>query len=148
MKLTILSFFAAMMLLANDIAVAQVVNIPDKAKAHFSEKYPKATDVDWSNNVSNYTAKFKQDGKNYEAHYNVDGNWDNTENQIQKNDLPEAVSASFSKSRYTDWKLNSIDFVEEPKHPALYRFNLKNGIKKTYLYMDPTGKEVKSNSGL
>lgn len=148
MKLLTLAFFATIMLLANKISVAQVVNIPDKAKTHFAEKYPGATEVDWSNNVSNYTAKFRLDGKGYEAHYDIDGGWDNTEHQIQKADLPEAVSSSFAKSRYTDWKLNSIDFVEEPKHPALYRFNLKNGIKKTYLYMDATGKEVKANSGL
>lgn len=148
MKLATLPFFMALMLLVTNISKAQVVNIPDKAKTHFAEKYPNATEVDWSNKVSNYTVKFRMDNKPYEAHYDIDGGWDNTEHPIQKSDLPEAVSTSFSKSRYTDWKLNSIDFVEEPKHPALYRFNLKNGIKKTYFYLDPEGKEIKSNSGI
>jgi hypothetical protein len=148
MKLAILSFFAAIMLLATNISKAQVVNIPDKAKTHFAQKYPNATEVDWSNKVSNYTAKFRMDNKPYEAHYSIDGDWDNTEHPIQKSDLPEVVSTSFSKNRFADWKLNSIDFVDDSKNASLYRFNLKKGIEKKYLYLDSTGKEVKATSGL
>lgn len=117
MKPVFLSFFAAIMLLAN-VSIGQVINIPDKAKKSFAEKYPKASDVDWTNNVSNYTAKFKMKGKAYEAHYNMDGTWDNTETQIDKSDLPKAVNSSFEKSRFTDWELLSTDFVEDKKIKA------------------------------
>ena|GEM_PF-674212 len=144
----ILSFFASCMLLATNLCSAQVVNIPDKAKKSFAEKYPKASDVNWSNNVSNYTAKFKQKKKDYVAHYNVDGTWDNTETKIDKDDLPKDVKESFSKSRYADWQLNSTDYVEDNKGQSLYRFNLKKGIEKKYLYLDKDGKEIKSSTGL
>ncbi|MDI3321338.1 PepSY-like domain-containing protein [Pinibacter soli] len=148
MRLTILSFFAACMLLVTNLCSAQVVNIPDKAKEGFAKKYPNATDVKWSNNVSNYTAKFKQNDKPYIAHYNIDGSWDNTETEIDKSDLSKDVNEAFTKSRFSDWKVLSTDFVEDSKGQSLYRFNLKNGIEKKYLYFDKTGKEIKANSGL
>jgi hypothetical protein len=148
MKSLILSFFAIITLLATDISLAQVVNIPDKTKNGFAAKYPKATDVKWSNNVSNYTAKFKQNDKPYVAHYNVDGSWDNTETAIDKGDLSKDVTEAFAKCRYADWTVLSTDFVENSKGQSLYRYNLKNGIEKKYLYFDKSGKEVKSSSGL
>jgi hypothetical protein len=147
MKLAILSFFA-IMLLATNISVAQVINIPDKAKKHFAEKYSKATDVDWSNNVANYTVKFKQSDKPYKAYYSMNGSWDNTETAIEKGDLSSDVTSAFSKSRYSDWEVLSTDFVENSKGQSLYRYNLKKGIEKKYLYFDKTGKEIKSSSGL
>ncbi|MDH7459660.1 PepSY-like domain-containing protein [Chitinophagaceae bacterium 26-R-25] len=148
MKLTMLSFFAAIMLLANNLCVAQVVNIPDKAKKAFAEKYPHATNVDWDNNVSNYSAKFKEHGKGYEAHFNVDGVWDNTETQVEKGDVPGEVKESFNKSRFKDWEIASTDYVVDNKNNHYYRYNLKKGIEKKFLYFDKAGKEVKVNTGI
>jgi hypothetical protein len=148
MKLTILSFFAAIMLLANNLCVAQVVVIPDKAKKSFSEKYPAATGIDWTNNVSNYTAKFKEHGKSYEAHFNVDGIWNNTETQVTNAEIPGEVKESFNKSRFKDWEITATDYVVDSKNNHYYRYNLKKGIEKKFLYFDKNGKEVKVDTGI
>jgi hypothetical protein len=148
MKHLMLFFFVATMLLVTDASLAQVVNIPDKAKQSLAEKYPKAKDIVWSNNISNYTATFKKKKKYYAAHYNIDGTWDNTETQVDRDDLPKAVKTSFANSRYSDWQVTSTDFVEDNKGQSLYRYNLKNGIEKKYLYFNKSGKEVKVNTGI
>lgn len=148
MKHLIVFFFTAITLLVTHSSLAQVVNIPDKAKQSFADKYPKAKDIVWTNNISNYTATFRRKKTHYTAHYNIDGAWDNTENQLDNDDVPKDVREAFSKNRFADWKVNSTDFVEDSKGQNLYRYNLKKGIEKKYLYFDKTGKEVKVNSGI
>jgi N-acetylmuramoyl-L-alanine amidase CwlA len=91
---------------------AQVINVPDKAQKHLQEKYPGATNVKWSNNVANYDANFKMEGVACKAHYNVDGTWDFTEKFIKKEDAPQAVKDSYSKSTYRDNTIKSFAFAK------------------------------------
>ena len=77
---------------------AQVINVPNNAQKDLQEKYKGATDIKWSNNVANYSAKFKMEGISYKANYKIDGTWDFTEKFIGKDDAPAIVKDSFSKS--------------------------------------------------
>lgn len=123
---------------------AQVVNIPDKAKNHFAQKYPQAQAVEWTNNVVKYLAKFELDNVKKTAHYSLDGEWSFTDESKEFSTLPQDVQTSVKKSRYSDWKIESSAYVENNKSEKLYRVEFKNGINKRYVFYDETGKEVKS----
>ena len=77
------------------------------------------------------------------AHYRLDGTWDFTEMKIK--DVPEEVKESFSKSKYRDWHVNEKALVENDNSQKLYRYEVKNGASKMYIFFDSMGKLVKEN---
>jgi hypothetical protein len=127
---------------------AQVINVPDKAQKQLQEKYVGATDVKWTNSVVNYFASFKMNGVPCKAHYSISGEWDYTEWFIKKSEIPEKAKDSFSKSKYRDWSVKSVASVEYPKDPTLYRYEVKKGMSKNYVFFDAEGNLVKTNTTL
>ena len=135
----------AFIALANFVS-AQVVKIPETAKRHFSEKYPKAQQVDWSNNVTNETVRFTEDGKSYKAYFNLDGDWTRTETIISE--LPGAVKDGFSKSKFGDWPVKDLAKLDMPKG-VFYRVHVKKDIANDkYLLFDKSGKLTADNATL
>lgn len=124
---------------------AQVINVPAKSKEHFLKTYTAAKDADWSNNVTNYTVKFKSGNATMRAHYRLDGTWDFTETMLSKNDLPAAVKSSFGKSRFSDWEVLSVTKVDNDNKQHLYRIEAKKGVSKEFVFYDKNGKEVKTS---
>ena len=127
---------------------AQVINVPSNAQKHFQEKYAGATNVKWVNNVANYDATFKMEGVSFKAHYNLDGIWDFTEKFLNKGGAPDKVKESFSKSAYRDKTLKSVTFVENNKGEKLYRYEVKTGVTRTYVFFDEEGTLIKTNAVL
>lgn len=124
---------------------AQVVNVPARSKEHFLKTYTAAKDADWSNNVTNYTVKFKSGNATMRAHYRLDGTWEFTETLLTKNDLPEAVKSSFGNSRFSDWEIVSVTKVDNDNKQHLYRIEAKKGISKEHVFYDKNGKEIKTS---
>lgn len=129
-------------------AYSQVVNIPEATKKNFSEKYPKAKEVKWSNNVTNYTASFSTGDNKLVAHYHLDGTWKYTEKFIEKSALPKQVMASYQKSRIASLDYLSSALIENSHKEKAYRLEAKNGVEKIFLFFDKNGKELKSMRGL
>jgi hypothetical protein len=124
---------------------AQVINVPSKSQKHFGEKYPDAKNVEWSNNVAYYIAKFTVNDEKYRARYHINGNWDFTEKESELTKFPADVQSSLTKSRFSDWKVESAATVENKKKEHLYRIEVSKGIEKKYIFFDEHGKEIKSN---
>jgi hypothetical protein len=129
-------------------AFSQVVNIPDKSKEHFAKKYPKVKNPNWDNSITYYMASFTMKKESYRAVYHMDGTWDFTEKKIDKSKLPNAVSASFEKSRFAGWETRSFAFVENNEGQKLYRIEVKKGIEKKYVFYDKDGKEIKTTASI
>lgn len=129
-------------------AFSQVVNIPEATKKSFSEKYPEAKEVKWTNNVTNYTAGFSINENKYVAHYHLDGTWKYTEKFIEKSALPKQVMNSYQKSRIASLDYISSAFIENSHGEKAYRIEAKNGVEKIFLFFDKKGKELKSMRGL
>lgn len=125
-------------------AEAQVINIPDKSKTHFSQKYPGANEVNWDNNITTYTAKFKVNNNTYKAYYHMDGTWDYTVMYMTEADLPQAVKDAVAKSRIADWKPKSVAHVENNKGEHSYRVEREKGLEERFIFFNKDGKEVKS----
>jgi hypothetical protein len=134
--------------LSSQCLLAQVVNVPNKSEKLLAEKYPEAKNVNWSNNVKNYTAKFTINDEKYKAYYNIDGSWDFTEMEMDYSKFPEEVVTSFKNSRFSDWKMLSTAYVENNKDEKMYRVEIKKGLEKKYIFFDSNGKEMKTNATL
>jgi hypothetical protein len=132
------------LLLLLNPAQAQVVNIPNKSEKHFAQKYPGANDANWTNNVVNYTCKFKWQGNEYKAYYHMDGTWDFTMMYMTEAGLPEAVKTSVKNSRIGDWKPKSCAWIENRKGKKMYRVEREKGVEEMFIFYDKSGKEVKS----
>lgn len=83
-------------------------------------------------------------GEQSRAIYNIHGYWHETRTQI--NGLPEAIVTTIQQSKYKDWNLSvHMEKMESPMWPlAIYRFQVKHGIKSHIISMDSEGNIVQA----
>ncbi len=120
---------------------AQLRKIPAEVTDHFNQKYPGATSVEWKDRLTGFSAAFVWDGLGYIGNFGNKGDWESTEHEIENDDLPEAVDDGFQKSRYADWDINRIVYIELPDDEVNYRIEVGKGdIKKRNLYFSEKGR--------
>ncbi|HYJ38628.1 MAG TPA: PepSY-like domain-containing protein [Chitinophagaceae bacterium] len=133
-------------LLFSNIAFSQIRKIPSQATESLKQKYPAADKVEWKDAISHFTAKFQLDSKDYEAHFDNDGNWKESLVKIDESEIPESVKDGIAKSKYSDWTLGKIEKIESTEDRVQYRVQVKKGdIKKKILYYNREGKLTKDN---
>ena len=131
--------------LALQVAVAQIRKIPSEVTNAFSAKYPDAKNVEWKDNLSNFSARFtSKDSTRCEASFNSKGEWQSTGEDLDSTALPAEVKDGFSKSRFSDRKLTEIVKIEKKDAETQYRLLVKkNDVEKKYLYFNKEGKLLK-----
>ena len=123
---------------------AQVRKIPSEVTEAFKQKYPDATNVEWRDKLSNFSAIFESDNQHYQAKFNSKGEWQLTETEIEESDLPEDVKDGFDKSKYADWEIGAIYKIELSDGNFHYRIEtIKNDVRKKNLYFNSEGRLVK-----
>ena len=123
---------------------AQVRKIPSEVTEAFRQKYPSATNVEWRDKLSTFSAIFESDSIQYEARFNSKGEWQLTENEIEESDLPEVVKDSYDKSKYADWEIGSIHKIELPDASFQYRIEtIKSDVRKKNLVFNSEGRLLK-----
>src|SRR5665811_76601 len=84
----LINFFVVLTMLS---ACAQT-NVPDAVKQSFNSKFMDAKSVKWDmENDHEYEAEFKKNGHEMSANFNQKGEWLETETEMKKKDLPDAV---------------------------------------------------------
>ena len=147
-KGTLIFLLSLTSLLFANIAFSQIRKIPSNATENLKQKYPNAESVEWKDAVSHFTAKFKLDGKDYEAHFDSDGNWKESMVKVDEAELPGAVRDGLAKSKYSDWEVGKVEKIESGDK-IRYRLQVKTGdIKKKILYFTPEGKLTKDSTTL
>ena len=140
------SLLLALALIVTTVATsfAQVRKIPSEVTETFKQKYPEATNVEWRDKLSNFSAVFESENVQYEARFNSKGEWQLTENEIEESDLPEAVKDGYDKSKYADWEIGKVDKIELSDGSFQYRVEaIKNDVRKKNLYFNSDGRLVK-----
>ena len=129
---------------AFNTASAQLRKIPAEVTESLKSKYPSASAVEWKDKITVFQADFQMNGEKYEARFNSDGQWQETEKNVDQDKLPPAVKEGFNKSKYTDWEMKEVSYIEKKDGGEQYRILVKKSdIEKKYLYFDKTGKLVK-----
>lgn len=114
--------------------------VPQSVIDAFNKKYPKAIDVEWEKDKLNYEVEFELGDIEYEATFNEDGTWLETETEISEKDLPEKIASAF-KAAYPKVKIKGIEKVETPKS-TFYEIEYKKGMKKKEAFFDSEGKQL------
>lgn len=134
----------ALVITTTAASVAQVRKIPAEVTEAFKQKYPEATNVEWRDKLSNFSAVFESDNVQYEARFNSKGEWQLTENEIDESDLPEAVRDGYDKSKYAEWEIGKVHKIELSDGSFQYRVEaVKNDVRKKNLYFNSEGRLVK-----
>jgi hypothetical protein len=144
MKRAFPAFFSLLLIISTAISFGQVRKIPSEVTESFREKYPAATNVEWRDKLSSFSAVFESDEVHYEARFNSKGEWQFTENEIEESDLPEAVKDGYDKSKYADWEIGKIHKIELSDGSFQYRIeSVKNDIRRKNLYFNSEGRLIK-----
>ena len=141
----LLFLFSIALAVISNQTFSQIRKIPSSATENLKQKYPNADKVEWKDGLSHFTAKFQLDGKDYEAHFDNDGNWKESLTKIDESDLPAAVRDGHAKSKYSDWSIDKVEKIESADK-VQYRLQVKKGdFKKKVLYYTSEGKLTKDN---
>ena len=121
-------------------ATAQFRDIPGAVTNAFKAKYPEATNVQWDDRVTNFQAKFLKDSATYEARFDKNGTWIETEKAITFDALPEAVKSAFRSSKYSDYSIRTVAEIEKANGGKELRLYIRdNVLKRKYVYYSPDG---------
>jgi Putative beta-lactamase-inhibitor-like, PepSY-like len=134
-------FSMALLASASFSSFAQLRKIPAEVTNRFTEKYPMATNVEWKDKLSGFSASFTLDNLSYTAAFTNKGIWETTEQEIEESDLPETIKDSYEKSKYAEWTIGKMDKIEMPDNVIQYRVEaIKSDIQKRNLYFSSTGR--------
>jgi uncharacterized membrane protein YvbJ len=140
-KIFPLFFMFAFLLTSGMNAFSQLRKIPSEVTERLTEKYPRASDIEWRDKLTGFTASFNQDSINYLASFNNAGDWESTEQEIEEEDIPSVIKDSYSKSKYADWEIIKTHKIDLPGNEVRYRVEVGQGdIKKRNLYFNPKGR--------
>lgn len=131
-------------------ASAQIRKIPAEVTDAFKEKYPGASQVEWKDKLTNFVAVFMQDNVQYEARFNKKGEWKDTENAIDTDELPEEVNEGYNKSKYAEeWKIEAAYKILLPNDKVNYRvLARKSDLQKRNILFSSSGRLLKDNMTL
>jgi len=73
-------------------------DVPESVKNTFAQTYPKASHVKWDQEINNYEADFRVDGKNGSIWYDTRGNCVKSEEQIDVHELPKEAREYIHKT--------------------------------------------------
>lgn len=130
MNKSIISALVVVFLLAGGAVLSSFmqdkIEVPAIVKKALSEKYSDAEDVEWEmENDTDYEAEFELNKKEMSAVFRADGTWLQTETEVDKIDLPEAVKAAIKKS-FPAYKIEETEILERPNMSLAYEVELEN----------------------
>jgi hypothetical protein len=138
MKLKLL--FCALTLGVLLSANAQFRKIPAEVTDSFRTRFDKASQVTWSDNLTSFQASFKLGNENLRAYFDSKGEWLKTEKNYDFEALPADIQDGYKKSKYTDWAVKEVLYVEEKDKQPRYRVQVrKSDFQKRNLYFSATG---------
>jgi uncharacterized membrane protein YkoI len=122
---------------AQDIDAKEV---PAAVTSALTQKYATPTDLDWEMEGSNYEADFDVNRVDHTVLLDPSGKILMTKHDIQKKDLPQAVSSAISQ-KYKSMRLDDMELVEKDGK-SYYQVELDAKGTDTKLVFSADGKEV------
>ncbi|WP_300442036.1 PepSY-like domain-containing protein [Christiangramia sp.] len=99
--------------------------VPEAVQRNFQKKYPGENDPDWKQDDHGYwESHFKMNGEKYRADFNADGTWIETENDIKKKELPEAIKKVI-REKYSEYEIAEVEQVDSAEKGKFYDVEFK-----------------------
>jgi murein L,D-transpeptidase YafK len=135
----------AMIFLASN-SFAQIRKIPAEVTEALKQKYPDASNVTWKDKLTVFSANFEMNNEKQEARFTDKGEWKSTEKEITEDGLPGEVKDGLSKSKYADWEIKSVIYIDLPDNKIQYRIQVaKSNVQKKNLLFTSEGQLLKDN---
>lgn len=116
--------------------------VPNAVKQSFQEKYPGENDPDWHKDKNGYyESNFKKKGKHFRADFDASGTWIETERNIKKKSLPEAIKQKI-KRNFDTYEIVEIEEVDHYLKGRFYDVEFKIDGKKQDIEFDKSGKII------
>ena len=115
----------------------------ESCRKTLSQKYPKAKYVEWEMENGYMTAEFLDEyNQEVEMCFDTQGNWVRTKTDLFFRNLPDVVKKAYQNSPYAQWRVDDIDFVEQPKAESIYIIEVEKGEQEYKLFISEKG-EIK-----
>jgi hypothetical protein len=124
------------------VALFAQENVPAAVIQAFNQQYPNAESVEWDSEKDGYEADFKIAGQEMEASFDLNGAWLETESDIDKDMLPDAVKRAVS-TQFFGQKIEDVEQLSTPQWNAAYKIKLEDGDDKVKVYFDMDGRLLK-----
>jgi hypothetical protein len=144
-------FFSALSIfvLVTTAAMGQLRKVPAEVTEALKSKYLEASNVSWTDKLTTFSASFDWNHEKYESRFLSDGTWQQSERQIDKNQLPAQVMDGLEKSKYADWKIKSLFEIEKPREQTEYRIlSSRSDLENKNLLFNREGRLLKDNISL
>ena len=117
--------------------------VPVAVKTSYKQKYPGENDPDWEKDDHGYwESHFKIDGEKYRADFKADGSWVETENDIKKENLPDAIKTVINK-KYSDLEITEVEHVINAKKGEFFDVEFRQKGKNRDIMFRKDGTEIK-----
>lgn len=118
---------------------------PDGAvRLAFENMFPDASSVEWERKLGYAVAEFRDNGKEKDAWFSLDGTWMLTETEIAVRDIPAAITKDIAGGQYAGWKITDADYLERKDMEAIYVIEVEKAKEEIDLYYSPEGKLLKA----
>ncbi len=135
-----------MQIISGTASFAQLRKEPAAVTDALKAKFPNSNAVEWKDKLKVFQANFEMRDEDYQARFNSKGEWQETEKNIEQDKLPSAVNDGFSKSKFSEWEVKEVSYIEKKDGSTLYRILVKkNDIEKKYLFFNESGKLTKDS---
>lgn len=115
---------------------------PTAVKEAFSQKFPNAKKTAWDKeNATEWEVEFKLNGEEYSANYTSEGIWKETEHEISKSKLPDAIKSTLN-NEFKEFDIDESE-VSETAKGVIYEFALEKDNKNLEVAISPEGKVIK-----
>lgn len=137
---------SAAFLLISFASFGQLREIPKIVRENFANQYPKASNVDFKDQLVRVDVNFELNGDKFLASYSNKGDWKGTEKAWTFDSLSEVVKDGFEKSKYADWTTEETAVLYLPGGSEQYRIKAKKSdIQKKYLYFNKSGRLLRES---
>ncbi len=118
---------------------------PDESvRTAFGKMFPDVVKVEWEHKLGYAVAEFKDNGKEKDAWFSLDGTWMLTETEVRVADIPVAITQDIADGQYAGWKIKDADYLERKDMEAIYVIEIEKGEEELDLYYSPEGKLLKA----
>ena len=97
--------------------------VPQVVRDAFAAKYPEAQKVNWEEETD-YEAAFRLQGSEMSATFTAHGQWLETEREVKKSELPEAVKSAIKKD-FPGYSVEEAERLETPNMPLAFEVELE-----------------------
>ncbi|WP_163514996.1 PepSY-like domain-containing protein [Gelidibacter japonicus] len=135
LRIAALLLFATAAVSAQDLRTNEV---PANLQSTFTKSFTNVKDVEWEKKGDVYKVEFEINRMDHDIWYDAQGNVIKSKIEISESELPSTV-ASAVKTKYADYKIDSVEVLEEGGKKT-YKVEIEKGwTKERKLVLDASG---------